>query len=146
MVGEGITPQKRGHELERLLEVVLLKEGWQVERNTRAPGEENDLIFHRDFDYFILSAKWEKATIETGPVRDLRDRVTARAGTRGALVSMSGFSQNATNLARERMESAMILFFGPEDIGATFLKGESLSELIKKKMRSLVIEKKMLWS
>lgn len=138
-----ISPQKRGHELEILIELAAKEEQWGVEKNVLRPGEEIDLILYRDFDYFLVSSKWEKSAIEVSAVRDLRERINHRPTSRGVLLSMSGFSQNAENYARERLESAVILLFGPNDIERVF-NGE-LTSLLVQKLHIVMTKRAMEW-
>ena len=137
--GTTTTPQQRGHELEKLLEQAASSEGWRVERNARAPGEENDLIISRDLNYFIVSCKWEAAPIGVEAVRNLRDRVTHRPTSRGILMSMSGFAKTSIEDVSARLESAVILLFGPDDIESS-LTGE-FTELLTEKLHSAMVNR-----
>lgn len=139
-----VTAQQRGHELEKLLELAALKEGWKVERNARAPGEENDLILSKGFDYFIVSCKWLSAPCEVEDVRNLRDRVIHRPGTRGVLFSMSGFTSGFVGDIERRLSDAIILPFGPEDI-ENALSGE-LSSLLQSKFHGVIVNRVFTWS
>jgi hypothetical protein len=133
---EQITFQKRGRELEKLLADVAEYCGWRVDLNTRRPGEEVDIIISRNMKYFIVSAKWERKPIQPKAMRDLRERVTHRHGSVGIFVSMSGFTDEAASYAIERLESAAILLFGPEDVAAS-LRGE-LTNIIESKLHQMM--------
>lgn len=139
-----VTAQQRGHELEKLLELAAVKEGWKVERNARAPGEENDLILSQGFNYFIVSCKWLSAPCEVEDARNLRDRVIHRPGTRGVLFSMSGFTSGFIGDIERRLSDAIILPFGPEDI-ENALSGE-LSSLLQSKFHGVIVKRVFTWS
>lgn len=139
-----VTPQQRGHELEKLLELAAKKDGWKVERNARAPGEENDLIVSKGFDYFIVSCKWLSKPCEVEDARNLRDRVIHRPGTRGVLFSMSGFTSGFVTDIEGRMSDAIILPFGPEDVGNA-LSGE-FSSLLLSKFHAVIVNRVFSWS
>lgn len=139
----GLSPQQRGTELEKLMEDVVRDAKWEVDRNVRRQGEETDLIISRELNYFVISCKWEKKPVQTGAVRDLRDRITHRPGTRGIFLSMSGFAKGAHSLAEERLESAVILLFGPKDIDQA-VDGK-FDDLLKSKLRDAMTVRKMTW-
>ena len=141
---KGVTPQKRGHELEMLLEHAAIKEGWKVERNARAPGEENDLILSRGFDYFIVSCKWLMNPCGVEEARNLRDRVTHRPTSRGILFSMSGFASTFIDDIAARLGHAVILPFGPEDTEKT-LAGQ-LTSLLQQKLDTAMVNRQFPWA
>jgi hypothetical protein len=142
--GGQMTPQARGPALERLLETIALREGWEVERNVKNPGEENDLIFYRGFDYFVVSCKWEKSPAQPRDLNDLRARVTARPGTRGVFVCMGGFTSNTGDEARSRMPEALILLFGPRDIEHVCSSKISLTDLLLGKFRAAMLRRQII--
>lgn len=139
-----VKPQVRGHELEKLLEELAQREEWQTERNVRSPGEETDIIFYQGFDYFLVSCKWEKAAVETKDIRDLHSRISARPSTRGVLFSMSGFSRNAIEEAARRMESAVLLLFGPKDVADLFDGKATLTSLLREKLHAVMTRRKII--
>ncbi|MBS1701782.1 MAG: restriction endonuclease [Armatimonadetes bacterium] len=136
-------PQRRGHELEKLLGEVLEKEGYTVVLNKRSLGEENDLIASQGFSTFVFSCKWEKNPIGSPAVRDIRERVTARPGSIGVLVSVSGFTGEAVELAESRLESAVVLFLGEADLDDVFNSDRKLADLLLDKHQLLMNEKKI---
>ncbi|MCG9894074.1 MAG: restriction endonuclease [Fimbriimonadaceae bacterium] len=139
-----VTAQQRGHELEKLLELAATSEGWNVVRNARAPGEENDLILSKGFDYFIVSCKWLSGACEVEDARSLRDRVVHRPGTRGVLCSMSGFTAGFEGDIERRLSDAIILPFGPGDI-ENALSGK-LTALLQSKLHGVIVNRVFPWS
>ena len=118
-----ISPQQRGHELERLLEKLFIAEGWRCQRNVKRPGEETDLVINLEREYYLVEAKWQQSPIEPNSLRDFRGKVSARVGARGIFVSMSGFTDEACKDAICRLESSLILLFGHKDVDA-MMSGE----------------------
>lgn len=115
--GEGLTPQARGHALERLLKSILESEGWHCELNVRTPSQENDLIAHQGREYMIVECKWEEKKAAPEYVSRLRDKVLDRPEfCRGILISMSGFTDGVADCVRQRLSSCMILLFSGPDI------------------------------
>src|SRR5581483_2014723 len=67
----------------------------RVDANVRSVGE-IDVTFAVNGTRFILEAKWEQGPVDYGSMAKLRGRITQRlAGTRGVLLSMSGYSDEA---------------------------------------------------
>jgi hypothetical protein len=123
-------PQRRGRKLEPLLRTVVQNEGWEAEANVHAPGEENDLIIHQGREYYIVQCKWEKDPVQRSYFGDLRDRMTSRAGVRGVFVSLSGYTEEAVKDAIDRLETAILLLYGPEDVGRIMRGGTTFTALL----------------
>lgn len=116
--GTGLTPQARGHALERLLKALFEEEGWQCELNVKTRSQENDLIIHRGREYHLVEAKWEdsgKASPEY--ISRLRDKVMDRPWSRfGIFVSMTGYTEGVTDSIERRMSDCLILLFSSQDV------------------------------
>jgi DNA-binding MarR family transcriptional regulator/Holliday junction resolvase-like predicted endonuclease len=116
--GTGLTPQARGHALERLLKAILEEEGWLCELNVKTRSQENDLIIHQGREYFLVEAKWEdsgKASPEY--ISRLRDKVMDRPWSRfGIFVSMTGYTEGVTDSIERRMSDCLILLFSSQDV------------------------------
>lgn len=137
--GDEVSPQARGHEFEELLERSAQREGWQTDRNVLGRGEEIDIVLNKGSEYYLVSCKWVRDPVESNAIRDLRDRVTGRPGTRGIVASMSGFTQSAIQNAQERIESAIILLFGKSDIERLLVNGDSFDELLQSKLNAAIV-------
>lgn len=139
--GVTITPQQRGHELERLLQEVALAEGWDCERNALGRNEEHDLVIHRDLQYFLTQCRWEKKPLQTKVVRDLIGRLMSRAGVHGLYISMSGFARGGSEEALLQLPNRLILLFGPKDVEAMFNGRSTFTDLMKSKMDAAIIKR-----
>jgi hypothetical protein len=93
---EGMTPQQRGQRFNEFIAELLRCWGLdRVDASVRSAGE-IDVTFAVNGTRFILEAKWEQGPVDYGPMAKLRGRITQRlAGTRGVLLSMSGYSAEA---------------------------------------------------
>lgn len=91
----------------------------------------------------MASCKWEKSPVGVPSIRDLRERVTHRASSRGILFSMSGFTATAEALAHERLDSAVILLFGPND--CEWALAGKLTELIESKLHQAMVLRELPW-
>lgn len=141
---EDVTPQQRGREFEKLLERFVSIEGWEAERDVRSPGEQQDLVIHQGREYYLVECKWEGDPVEPRAIREFRDRVTARPGLRGLFFSMSGYTDAPKEDARDRLESCMILLFGPGDIERLFSFQCSFTESLNAKFDAAMARRQIL--
>lgn len=139
-----LTPQARGHEFEQLLQSTLADDGWTVETNVHAPGEEHDLIINRQLDYYLIECKWVKEAIQPHFLSVLRDRVRARVGMRGLFFSLSGFTPEAIKETQVRLSEAMILLFGPKDIEDIMAHRRTFSDMLQTKFHAAITRRAML--
>jgi hypothetical protein len=126
---EGMPPQQRGQRFNEFIAELLRCWGLgRVDANVRSAGE-IDVAFAIDGTRFILEAKWEQGPIDLGPIAKLSRRITQRfAGTRGVLLSMSGYTCAAKRdmrqgqqpdmllLGREHLEAMLSGLFSPADL------------------------------
>ena len=141
---DSITPQKRGHEFEIILQAILEEEGWTCEKNVRGVGEEHDIVVHRDREYYLAECKWVQEKTDTGTIRNFRDKLTARVGTHGLFFSMSGYTSEAVASAEGRLESAIPLLFGPGDIEAIMSQKTTFNALLNEKFHAAISRRKLL--
>src|SRR5262249_22211542 len=130
---------------EDLLADVAEHEGWEVSLRARSQGQEHDLIIHRGYHYFLVSAKWEKNPVEPEVLELLESRCRSRATVNGGLlISLSGFTDNCIEEARLKIAQAHILLFGPADVTSIFASEASLTELIDAKLQEAMHHRKIL--
>jgi hypothetical protein len=131
---EGMTPQRRGQRFNEFIAELL--RCWGVDRvdaNVRGVGE-IDVVFAVDGVRFILDAKWEQGAVSIDPIAKLLRRITQRlAGTRGAFLSMSGYTTDALDdlnrgqqpdtflLDRTHLEAMLSGLYSPGDLFARLL-------------------------
>jgi len=136
-------PHKRGHLFEKLLAQVILMDAWACEINVRGPGEEHDIVVHREREYYLIECKWHNEPIGAKTVREFRDRVLARVGVRGILISMSDFTTPAIRDVESRLSDCMILLFGRKDIDALFEGITTFTALLGEKFNAAVSQRKV---
>jgi hypothetical protein len=140
----GVTPQVRGHRLEDLLKEIIEDEGWNAEKRVRQLGMEFDIIFNRDYSYFMTSCKWEKEPIEADDLDQLVMRAQEMNCNAGILVSMSGFTDGCIVRARAKRPIQQVVLFGPEDLERVFLNEKRFTDLLDEKIRELKHKSAML--
>jgi Mn-dependent DtxR family transcriptional regulator len=136
-------PHKRGHLFEKLLAQVISMDAWACEINVRRPGEEHDIVLHREREYYLIECKWHNEPIGAKTVREFRDRVLARVGVRGILISMSDFTTPAIRDVESRLSDCMILLFGRKDIDALFEGITTFTGLLGEKFNAAVSQRKV---
>lgn len=128
-----IRPQRRGHELERLLSTVIESEGWSCKTNVRGPDEEHDLVINQGREYYLAECKWERNPVGAPTISRLRDKATARVGTNGLFFSMSGYARTALSNTQEGLQRRTILLFGPNDIENIIHRRTTFTDLLNSK-------------
>jgi hypothetical protein len=142
---EGITPQQRGHKLEDLIGEILQAERWEVGKRVRAQGQENDIIIHKDLDYFFISCKWEKEPIQPNELELMYARALSRKDVKGSIVvSMSGFTDNCINEIIRKIETCHVLIFGPGDMTAILGGKKTFSGLLQDKYKEVMLHRRIL--
>ena len=100
--GKQVTAQARGQQFNTLIASVLRWWGIDAQVNARghAGRDEINVVFAIGQSRFLLEAKWLKAPVSADPLAKLHDRIRSRAsGTRGVLLSMSGYTKAALDAA-----------------------------------------------
>ncbi len=141
---EGISPQRRGHELETLVAECVRMQGWEAEERVRAPGQETDVVLHQGREYYLVECKWEASPAEAGAIVLLAGRLQQRAGVRGLFMAMAGFTSGAEREAGERMGTTMVLLWGSADIGA-LLAGRRFEDLLDEKVHAAIGRRELVW-
>ena len=140
-----IPSQRRGHLLEDLLGAAIRDSGWEVQVRSRSQGQEHDVIANLGLDYYFISCKWVKRPVQAHEVELLESRVRSRAGTRGGiLASMSGFTTNCVDETRMKINSAMVLLFGPDDIECVIGGFSNFTDLLSAKLEEAMHHRKIL--
>lgn len=139
-----MTPQKRGHALEELLQEVAVQEEWIATRNSKPRAEENDVVISRDRELWLISSKWETKRIGPTALSDLIAKLGRRPSGRGLLCSMSGFTSGVVSLAAEG--NTLILFAGPEDISKLIRGDLSFERMLTEKYRARVEHRRVVFA
>lgn len=132
-----MTPQERGRRFERVLDMVIARDGWTVEAGVVITGEQNDLIINKGNDYYLIEAKWEKTPADPEKVSRLFHKMSKRPGMKGVMVSMSGYTDAAlTDVHGLLMKGCLILLYGPCDVELLLKTPGSFTETLEAKTRA----------
>ena len=137
-----LAPQMRGKELEKLLARVVTAQGWSQVTNVQTNNEEMDLIVRKDREYYLIECKWLKDPVEAAVIHGLFGKLEKRAGSRGIVVSMNGFSQGAVEAVTELSHGHLVFLFGRTDTQNLISRQKSLDDLLTEKFDALVMYKK----
>lgn len=107
---DGMTAQRRGQEFNNLIADIFQSYGIPARAGVRRSIGEIDVHFAIGGNRYILEAKWESRPVDQGAIAKLRDRLAeSLAGTRGVLLSMSGFTPEAIMSTRFGKQLSLVL-------------------------------------
>lgn len=109
----GLTEQKRGYELERLLLDLARLEGAAARPPFMADGEQIDGLIVHERRPFLLESKWTIEPVPASAVYSFRSKVEGKlGGTIGLFVSMAGFSREVPDVLRYGKQLNVLLIDG----------------------------------
>lgn len=148
---DGLTPQRRGQKLQKLLARVIDSDEteWKADSDVwttdpESPREDTDVDLAKDMVYFNLEAKWEKKALGRDPVGKLFDKLSERVDQKGVLASMSGFNENAIKKVRAHKNQRVILLFGRTSIEDIIYGRRTFDAIAREKLRALVSRQEIL--
>jgi hypothetical protein len=139
-----MSPQAKGRALQKLIAKIVERDGWPQLEGARTSHEEMDVVIFRPPDYYVIECKWVKDPVEANVIRELIGKVGNRAGVRGIVVSMSGFTKGAIEQVEDHSNTRAILLFGPENVRSLVYGQSTFDELLDGKCRELIVRKKVL--
>lgn len=107
---DGLTTQRRGELFNKLVAEVFRAYGIDARWSTRRDLGEIDVHFTVGGNRYILEAKWHADHVSQDAVAKIRDRISeSMLGTRGIILSMSGFTEEAVTSTRRGKQLALVL-------------------------------------
>ncbi len=126
--------QRRGYELEKLLNSLFTLAKLDPKASFRLAGEQIDGAFTLDGDDYLLEAKWEKYPVPPATLDIFNGKIGRKASyTRGLFLAINGFQPTAVE-AHSGRASAMILMDGA-DLTAVLDGRIALPDLLRHKRR-----------
>jgi len=89
--------QKRGYELEKILQELSKLFGLEVTEPFRVNGEQIDGAIKFDGEHYIVEAKWQDKEVANEPVYQFACKVEGKMYGRGLFISLNGFSNNVVH-------------------------------------------------
>lgn len=108
------TPQKRGFQLEKLLNELFLLFDLSPKSSFKIAGEQIDGAFTFDSSDFLLEAKWQKEQITASELYSFGGKIANKLkNTLGLYISIDGFSQTGVD-TNNPLTKQMILMDGQD--------------------------------
>jgi len=128
------TPQKRGAELEAVMNDIFSLFDLDPKASFRIRGEQIDGAFTLDGTDYLFEAKWEKDPIDRASLDEFVSKIGRKLdNTLGLLLSMSGFMPNAIELHSGRR--ATLLLMDSYDLQAVLEQRIDFVEMLRRKRR-----------
>ncbi|MEU8919505.1 hypothetical protein AB0D10_01040 [Kitasatospora sp. NPDC048545] len=136
-----VNPQRRGLQLEKLLERAFQRAHFRVVRNPAAakPRQTDLMASSRDARYLIES-KWESKPIDVATLGGLRERMERAGGPAiGVLISVSGVAKGFDVEVVSRKDKGLVVVFDETDIRQALADPNDLVRLLSLKYEQLVV-------
>jgi hypothetical protein len=142
---ESLSPQARGRQFQSLFNQLASDAGWRVDESVLGPGEEIDLVLHRQDAFCLVECRWKNGPVSAMEIRDFEGKLRKRSGVQGVFVSMSGYTADAVTEVVAVAGDTPIVLMGPGEVADLFNGRLTLNELLVEKKRSLVLRRKAAW-
>ncbi|KKQ97739.1 MAG: hypothetical protein UT24_C0012G0050 [Candidatus Woesebacteria bacterium GW2011_GWB1_39_12] len=127
--------QKRGYELEDLLNKMFSFFGFDVFKPFKLKGEQIDGSFKHDGDNYIFESKWQDKESAVNDLYAFAYKIESNSlYPRGVFFSINGYSEDALNRITYNKKAQLILF-DAVDIIAVLEERISLVSLLEEKIR-----------
>jgi hypothetical protein len=139
-------PNVRGIQFQGLIAKALGNQEWNSEESVRTSYEEVDIFINRDSAYYLIECKWTRDPTSPEATSHLLAKLNRRDGTRGILMSMSGFTSGAVESVEDAGHHKIILLFGKNDIEEIINNPASFDTLLEEKERQFITRRNAVWS
>lgn len=143
-------PHKRGIAFEGVLNRlfaavgILVRESFTVKLNGAGVVEQIDGAVELDGHLYLVEVKWWKDPLGVGETAPHLVRLFSRDGARGLFISATGFTEPAIIQYREALRQRVTVLATLEEIVAALNAQADLVELLRRKIKSAVLEKEPL--
>lgn len=144
-IRDGSNAQKRGYDLQGLVERILGSYHFKVERKAGASSPRQvDLFASRGDSIYLIETKWRKDAAHSGDIDSLYTRLeSVPPNVVGLLVSHSGFTQPVLDRVRDKSFRPVILLSGLELERGLQWDGDLLG-LLRRKIDALRVHRHVL--
>lgn len=103
-------PQKRGYELEKLLNELFIFFDLDPKSSFKIVGEQIDGAFTFDNNDYLLEAKWQNSLVSSEPLYAFGSKVSGKLKTTlGLFISINGFSEDSTKSRADNLRSILLM-------------------------------------
>jgi hypothetical protein len=128
-------PQKRGYELERVLQELAKLSGLEVTEPFRVVGEQIDGAVKYDGEHYVCEAKWHDRLSSNEPLYQFAGKVEGKMYGRGIFASVNGFSSDAV-VALTRGKALRTVLVDGEDLMLVLEGALTFAQMLDTKVRA----------
>ncbi|HFE38702.1 MAG TPA: hypothetical protein ENK06_09865 [Gammaproteobacteria bacterium] len=135
LIQGGTSPQRRGYELELILQELGRISGLEVTEPFRVNGEQIDGAIKFEGEHYLIEAKWQDKASANEPVYQFVGKIEGKFYGRGIFVSVNGFSENVVS-SLVHGKAIKTIFIDGEDLMMVLEGLQSFSEMLDKKVKA----------
>lgn len=135
LIQGSLPSNKRGYELERILQELSKISSLEVTEPFRVNGEQIDGAIKFDGEHYIVEAKWQDKESANEPVYQFAVKVEGKMYGRGLFVSINGFSSNVVQ-SIVAGKAIRTIFIDGGDLIMVFEGYLTFSDMIDKKVKA----------
>ena len=127
--------QKRGYELEYILQELAKLSSLEVTQQFRTNGEQIDGAIKYDGEHYLVEAKWQEKEASNEPVYQFVGKVEGKMYGRGIFVSIHGYSSNVIS-SLVAGKAIKTIFVDGEDLILVIEDHLSFVQMLDKKIKA----------
>jgi hypothetical protein len=127
--------QKRGYELESMLQELGKLANLDVTEPFRVNGEQIDGAIKFEGEHYLVEAKWQDKASANEPVYQFVGKIEGKFYGRGVFISVNGFSENVVS-SLVHGKAIKTIFVDGEDLIMVLEGFQSFSEMLDKKIKA----------
>jgi hypothetical protein len=128
-------PQRRGYDLEEILQELGKLSEFEVTEPFRVNGEQIDGAIKFEGEHYLIEAKWQDKASANEPVYQFVGKIEGKFYGRGIFVSVNGFSDNIVS-SLVHGKAIKTMFVDGEDLMLVLENFQSFSQMLDKKVKA----------
>lgn len=128
-------PQRRGYELEEILQELGKLAALEVTEPFRVNGEQVDGAIKFEGEHYLIEAKWQDKASANEPVYQFVGKIEGKFYGRGIFISVNGFSDNIVS-SLVHGKAIKTMFVDGEDLMMVLENLQSFSQMLDKKVKA----------
>jgi len=144
--------QKRGKQLEGVLNRLFDSEGILLKESFTIDGENNEGIIQQidgaievNSHLYLVEMKWWKDALSPTDVSQHMMRIFSRSDVRGIFISASGYTDAALIAIKKALSQKIIVLFTLKELVLLLEKEDSFESLLKSKVEAVQLQEKLLF-
>ena len=144
--------QKRGKQLEAILNSLFESEGILVRESFTIKGENNEGVIQQvdgaievNSDLYLIEMKWCKEALGPGDVSQHMMRIFLRNDVRGIFISASGYTEAAIIEIKKALNQKTVVLFTLKELVLLLETESPFESLLKSKVEAIQLEGKLVY-